>query len=141
MAKGDDVAGMEIDQNSSATDQISNPKFSINGGSLSFCINHYVYVCVDECPNFGCEFRSAAAIEISTNAARIALQWLRSLQVVLTCVVWNSVYLYNVPIGGLLFSWEEGFEHFLYWSWCYNHSDMFNLSFQEVLHCTTEETV
>ncbi|KAG6410646.1 hypothetical protein SASPL_128711 [Salvia splendens] len=38
MAKGDDVAGMEIDQNSSALDQISNPKFSINGASLSFLL-------------------------------------------------------------------------------------------------------
>lgn len=77
MAKGNDVAAMEIDdQNSAASDQISNPKFSINGASLSFCMDCFVYacVCVDELSYFRCEFRSAAAVEISTNAARIAPQ-------------------------------------------------------------------
>lgn len=78
MAKGNDVAAMEIDdQSSAASDQISNPKFSINGASLSFSMDCFVCLCVCvwmSLSYFRCEFRSAAAIEISSNAARIAPQ-------------------------------------------------------------------
>lgn len=45
MAKGNDIAAMEIDD----SDQINNPKFSINGASLPFCMNgFFLCVCIDE---------------------------------------------------------------------------------------------
>lgn len=75
MAKGNDVAAMEIDdQNSPASDQISNPKFSINGASLPFYVKEFVYVMyIDEFSYLVGEFCSVATIEILSNAAWIAL--------------------------------------------------------------------
>lgn len=83
MAKGNDAAAMDIDgQKSAASEQITNPKFSINGASLSFYMKEFVYVIyIDVFSYLLGEFRSAAAFEISSNAAWIALRWLRSLQV------------------------------------------------------------
>lgn len=73
MAKGKDVAPMEIDeQNSTDSDQINNPKFSVNG-----TLSVYVFFFFPGYPmffsTFCCGIFSFAAFEIGSNAAWIAL--------------------------------------------------------------------
>lgn len=74
MAKGKDVAPMEIDeQNSTDSDQINNPKFSVNG-TLSVYVFFFFFPGYPMFfSTFCCGIFSFAAFEIGSNAAWIAL--------------------------------------------------------------------